>query len=141
MKPHRSFQIVAITLALTFGNSAQAFCQSPQNNPASSPQVQKVKDQVQKFGVTANVTVILPSGKEYYGAISKIESASFEIAEVDLKRTIAFDYKDVKKVRKGYGGWNSVAGKRVNPRTSLIVGIVVVGGLIGMAFWGATQLR
>ncbi len=30
-----------------------------------------------------NVTVILFSGAEYYGAISKIESDSFEVAEVD----------------------------------------------------------
>lgn len=141
MRLHRYFQIAAITFALTFGNSAPAFCQSPQNNPASSTRIQKVKDQVQKLGIAEDVTVILLSGKEYYGAISEIELDSFEIAEVDLKQRITIDYKDVKKVRKGYGGWNHAVGKRVNPRTSLIVGIAVVGGLLGLAFWAASQTK
>jgi hypothetical protein len=141
MKPHRYIQIAAITFALAFGNCAPAFCQSPQTNPASSPQVQKVKDQVQKIGVAKKVTVILLTGKEYYGAISKIESDSFEITEVDLKQRIAFDYKDVKKARKGYGGWNYFAGKRVNPRTNLIAGIAVMGGLIGLVIGVASQTK
>ncbi len=58
---------------------------TPQNNPASPSQIQTVKDQVQKIGMGEDVTVILFSGVEYYGAISKIEPDSFEIAEVDLK--------------------------------------------------------
>jgi len=141
MKLHRYVQSVAITFALALGNDATAFCQSPQNNPASSSQAQKVKDQVQKLGIAKKVTVILLTGKEYYGSISKIESDSFEIAEVDLKQRIAFDYKDVKKARKGYGGWNYFSGKRVNPRTNLIAGIAVVGGLFGLVIFAASQTK
>src|SRR5262245_32405260 len=137
MKPLRYFQIAAITFALVLGNNAPAFCRSRQNSPS---QVQKVKDQVQKVGIAEDVTVILLSGKEYYGAISRIEPDSFEITEVDLKQKMAFDYKDVKKVRKGYGG-RTFGGKRVNPRTNLIVGIAVIGGLIGLLFWSASQLK
>jgi hypothetical protein len=136
MKLHRYLQIHAITLVLVFGSSAPAFCQSPQNTPS---QVQKVKSQVQNLGIAEDVTVILLTGKEYYGAISKIEPDSFEITEVDLKQRMAFDYKDVKKVREGYGERNSFTGKRVNPRTDLIVSIAVIGGLIGLAFWGASH--
>src|SRR5262249_32032558 len=128
MKPHRYFQIAAITFALVLGNNPRAFCQSPQNIPS---QVQKVKDQVQKIGIAEDTTVILLTGKEYYGAISKIEPDSFEIAEVDLKQRMTFDYKDVKKVRKGYGG-RGFGGKRVNPRSSLIAGIAVAGLLFGI---------
>src|SRR5262245_48164043 len=126
MKPLRYFQIAAITFALVLGNNAPAFCRSRQNSPS---QVQKVKDQVQKVGIAEDVTVILLTGKEYYGAISRIEPDSFEITEVDLKQKMAFDYKDVKKVRKGYGG-RTFGGKRVNARTSMIAGIAIVGGLI-----------
>jgi hypothetical protein len=141
MKLSRNFQIAAITFALASGNNVPAYCRSPQNIPATSPQIQKVKDQVQKIGIAKKVTVIMLSGKEYYGAIGKIESDSFEIAEVDLKQRMAFDYKDVKKARKGYGGWNSIAGKRVNPRTSLIAGVAAVGGLIGLAIFGVSQTK
>jgi hypothetical protein len=126
MKLLRYFQIATITFALALGNTMPAFCQSSQNVPS---QVQKVKDQVQKVGILEDVTVILLTGKEYYGSISKIEPDSFEIAEVDLKQKMAFDYKDVKKVRKGYGG-RGFGGKRVNPRASMIATIAFVGGLL-----------
>jgi hypothetical protein len=141
MKLRIHMQIAAITVALAFGNIATTFCQPPQNNPGASPQIQKVKDKVQKLGGGEDVTVILLTGKEYYGAISKIEPDSFEIAEVDLKQRMAFDYKDVKKVRKGYGGWNHFVGKRVNPRTNMIAGFAVVGGLLGLAIWGVSETR
>jgi hypothetical protein len=138
MKLHRYLQTAAITFALALGNNATAFCQSPQTSPS---QIQKVKDQVQKLGITKRATVILLTGKEYYGAISKIEPDGFEIAEVDLKQMISFDYKDVKEVRKGYGGWNYVSGKRVNPRTNLIAGIAVVGGLFALVVLVASQTK
>jgi small nuclear ribonucleoprotein (snRNP)-like protein len=111
MKTRRYFQVAAITFALIFAHSAPAYCQSPQNNPASAPQIQTVKDYVQKIGKGEDVTVILLSGVEYYGAISKIEADSFEIAEVDLKQMVAISYADVKKVERGYGEMNS-SGKR-----------------------------
>ena len=137
MKLFRCFQIATITFALALGNNTTAFCQSSQNVPS---QIQKVKDQVQKVGILEDVTVILLTGKEYYGAISKIEPDSFEIAEVDLKQKMAFDYKDVMKVRKGYGG-RGFGGKRVNPRHNLIAGIAVVGLLFGIAILTATHTK
>ena len=137
MKLLRYFQIATITFALALGNYAAAFCQSPQNG--ASP-VQNVEDQVQKIGVAKKVTVILLTGKEYYGSISKIEPDRFEIAEVDLKQKMAFNYKDVKKVRKGYGG-RGFGGKRVNPRHNLIAVISVVGLLFGIAILTATHTK
>jgi hypothetical protein len=111
MKVRRYFQVAAITFALIFANNAAVYCQSPQNNPASAPQIQTVKDQVQKIGKGEDVTVILFSGVEYYGAISKIEADSFEIAEVDLKQMVAISYADVMKVGRGYSEMSS-SGKR-----------------------------
>src|SRR5262245_9725706 len=98
MKARRYFQVAAITFALIYANSAAVYCQSPQSNPGSAPRIQTVKDQVQKIGKGEDVTVILVSGVEYYGAISKLELDGFEIAEVDLKQMIAISYADVKKV-------------------------------------------
>ena len=115
MKSHRYFQVAAITFALVFANSAPAYCQSPQSKPDPSSQIQKVKDQVQAIGIGEDVTVTLFSGMEYYGAISKIESDSFEIAEVDLKQMVTIAYADAQKVEKGYGPMNSSTGKREKP--------------------------
>ena len=102
MKARRYFQVAAITFALIFANIAAVYCQSPQNSPASERQIQTVKDYVQKIGQGKDVTVILFSGVEYYGAISKIEPDSFEIAEVNLKQMVAISYADVMRVGRGY---------------------------------------
>jgi len=127
MKQLRYFQIAAITLLLALGNNTTTFCQSPQNIPS---QVQKVKDKVRKIGVAEDVSVKLLTGKEYYGSITDIEPDSFEIAEVDLKQRMEFDYKNVKKVRKGYGDRYLITGKRLSPSAELIITIAVVGGII-----------
>src|SRR5262247_4022632 len=111
MRTRRYFQVAAITFALIFANSAAVYCQSPQNSPASTPRIQTVKDYVQKIGQGKDVTVIMFSGVEYYGAISKIEEDGFEIAEVDLKQMVAISYADVMKVGRGYSEMNS-SGRR-----------------------------
>src|SRR5215510_10357220 len=143
MKALRYFQVAAITFALIFANSAAVYCQSPQNSPASESRIQTVKDQVQKIGKGEDVTVILFSGVEYYGAISKIEPDGFEIAEVDLKQMVAIAYADVKKVEKGYGEMNSSTGrrqKRVKSRAGLIWMIASVGATVGFVVWGFSKL-
>jgi len=148
MKSHRYFQATAISFALIFASSAPAYCQSPQNSPASPSQIQSVKDQVQKIGKAEDVTVILFSGVEYYGAISKIEADSFEIAEVDLKQMVTIAYTDVLKVEKGYGQMNSSTGKRekppnMNPSKShsvLIYLFVTLGAMVGVAVMAVKKL-
>jgi len=105
------------------------------------PQVETVKRQVRQFGVAQNVTVVMRTGQEYYGAITRIEGDHFEVAEVDLKQVVSVPFDEVKKVRPGYGRLNHLRGKRVNPQTSLLVGLGIVGGLIGIAWWSASQTR
>src|SRR5215510_3789386 len=148
MKTRRYFQVAAITFALIFANSAPAYCQSPQNNPPAPSQIQIVKDQVRRIGVGEDVTVALFSGVEYYGAISKIESDSFEIAEVDLKQMVTIAYADVLKVEEGYGAMNSSTGKREKPpkvkplstRSMWILMLAGVGVFVGLAVWGFKRL-
>lgn len=138
MKARRYFQVAAITFALIFANSAAVYCQSPQNNPASERQIQIVKDYVQKIGQGKEITVIMFSGVEYYGAISKIEPDSFEIAEVDLKQMVAISYADVYIVEKGYGEMNSSTGtRRKGPtmRSFWIFVAVGVASTVGFAVW------
>src|SRR5262249_44014970 len=103
---------------------------------------QAVKDYVQKIGQGKDVTVMLFSGVEYYGAISKIESDSFEIAEVDLKQMVAISYADVYIVEKGYGEMNSSTGTRRKGPTMRPFWIFVAVGVastVGFAIWAARR--
>jgi hypothetical protein len=141
MKTHRYFQAVAISFALIFANSAPAYCQSPQNNPAPPSPIQTIKDQIQQIGKGEDVTVILFSGLEYYGAISKIEPDSFEIAETELKQKVSISYADVKKVAKGYGRIDPSTGRRQKgSRAFWILMIASIGATVGLAIWGFKRL-
>ena len=63
--------------------------------------------------------------------MAEIGTDTFEIIEVDLKQRMTIRYDELKKVRANYGG-RGFGGKRPNPRTGLIVGIALVGGLIAL---------
>jgi hypothetical protein len=54
---------------------------------------------------------------------------SFSLYEVDEKRTVTVSYEEVKKVRQGYGGYNSISGRHVDPVRSRIA-MIVIGGLL-----------
>ncbi len=93
------------------------------------PSAQKVKDSVDKIGIGGRITVVLINGEERYGSVTDIGSTSFEIVDVDLRQKVTIDYTDVKKVRRNYGGKNSISGKRPNPMWGLIAGVAIFGTL------------
>lgn len=124
-------QITMLCLCLLLTNAVTAQTQAPD----------KIRRQIEKIGFGGNVTVYLNSGAERYGAITAIATDQFEIAEVDLQQKLTIPFAEVKKIRRGYGQKRNRFGNRIHPRTSLIVSVAVIGGLMGLAFWGATQTR
>ena len=94
----------------------------------------RIRQQVGRIGVLGNVTVSMAGGPEYYGSISRIGADDFSIQEVDQGREIAIRYGEVKKVREGYGTTRNIRGRRIHPRTKLIVTLAVVGGLLALVF-------
>jgi hypothetical protein len=96
--------------------------------------VEKVRQQVGKIGNLNNITVSMRDGREYYGLITHVGQEDFSVKEVDLNREITLRYKDVKKVREGYGTSRNIYGRRIHPRTKLIVTLAVVGGLLALVF-------
>src|SRR5262249_40841303 len=139
---HAHLTTVRIAYSEMIANSTPLYCPSPQNSPAPKPQIQTVKDYVQKIGQGKNVTVMLFSGVEYYGAISEIEPDGFEIAEVDLKQMVAISYADVYIVEKGYGEMNSSTGTRqkgLSSRSFWIFVAVGVAATVGFAIWAARR--
>lgn len=100
------------------------------------PAMAQVKQTVASIPIGGKLTVILPNRTEYHGHLRSIESDSFSIREVDLKTVLTLRYDEVEKVRKDYGR-KGFGGRRVNPRTSLIVSLVVLGSLLALAFIAA----
>jgi hypothetical protein len=101
---------------------------------AQTPQVEKIRQQVGRIGNLNNVTVAMRDGHEYYGLITQVRQEDFLLNEVDLNREITVRFQDVKKVREGYGTRRNLYGRRIHPRTHLIVTLAVVGGLLALVF-------
>jgi hypothetical protein len=94
----------------------------------------KIRQQVGKIGNLNNVTVSMRDGHQYYGLITQVGQEEFSVNEVDLKREMTRRYRDVKKVRQGYGTTRNIYGQRIHPRTKLIVTVAVIGGLLVLVF-------
>jgi hypothetical protein len=99
-----------------------------------SPQADRIHQQVDRIGSLGTITVKMRDGQEYYGTVAKIDATEFTVNEVDVHREITLRYPDVDKVRSGYGNTRGIAGRRIHPRTRLIVALAVVGGLLALVF-------
>ncbi len=74
----------------------------------------KIKRTVEKVGVAGKLTLYLKNGEDLYGNVVAIDEESFQITEVDLKRVVTIQYKNIKKVREGHGTREPFTGKRSN---------------------------
>ena len=103
---------------------------SPKPSAKAAKQIDRIKRDVENYGIAAKVTVILKDNQERYGEIAQIDDDTFRIVEVDMKQLQTFAYKDVKKVRFNYGNPNPFTGKRWHPRWGFITFIALTAFLI-----------
>jgi len=116
-----------IALLLMLGVTTVTVAQT--TPPFLDKEAARIREKIEDLGVGHRLTVKLKNGDHYHGTISKIDSTSFEIAEVDLAQVVKFQYAEIKSLYGSYGEKN-VFGKRPNPKTGIIVGAAVLGGLM-----------
>ena len=116
------------------GSKDQDQGSKPQDASASRPteaqlkeekRVREIKNRISRMGVARRITVILLNKNERYGSIEQIDDEGFRLADVDTKQEVKVYYKDVKKVRTGYGAFVPLVGKRVDPKWELFAKIAV----------------
>ena len=95
-----------------------------------SPSAARIRSAIRSFLRGQKLTILMKGKPSYHGDLREAGDHSFVIYEVDEKRTLTIGYEDVKKVRRGYGGYNSATGRHVDPLRSRIAVIAVVGGLV-----------
>jgi hypothetical protein len=116
-----------ISLSLIFGLTTAAIAQTPP--PFLDKDAARIREKIEDLGVGHRLTVKMKNGDYYHGTISKIEPASFEIAEVDLSQVVKFQYAEIKSLYGSYGEKN-VFGKRPNPKTSSYIALGVLAGVL-----------
>jgi hypothetical protein len=111
MSHKRLTLLLALSLLVTQTRPALAQAQpaAPTPQPAATTtqapldkRAEKIRRDVQRMGMSQTITVIIAHGDDLHGAITNIGAESFDLAEVDLRRTVSVRYADVLKVRSGY---------------------------------------
>ncbi len=120
-------QRLFIALLLVFGLTTATIAQTPP--PFLDKDAARIREKIEDLGVGHRLTVKIKNGDYYHGTISKIEPASFEIAEVDLAQVVKFQYAEIKSLYGSYGEKN-IFGKRPNPKKSSFIALGVLAGLL-----------
>ncbi|MCA1558365.1 MAG: hypothetical protein LC731_07495 [Acidobacteria bacterium] len=108
---------------------SQAAQQQGTNNSASAQpaklddKARKIKRVVEKVGISGRITLFLKNGEELYGNLVSYDEESVQITEVDLKKVVTVQYRNVKRVREGYGAPVPFTGKRRSPSKGEQIGI------------------
>ena len=122
-------RIVAVLLIwlVTLTSSAQ------QAAPLSK-QAAAIKRKADTLTPRAPISVIPIHAEEEYGNFVSGNAEGFTFYDVDRKTEVTLRYADVRKIKDGYGGYNSVRGTHTDRTRATIVVVAVVvtlGALIG----------
>jgi hypothetical protein len=107
-----------------------------QQSPSLSKKAEAVKHRIEDLAPHAPISVVPIHGDEAYGELLSHDPVSFTFRDIDLKADVTLKYEDVRKVKSGYGGYNSARGRHTDRQRALIVTAVVLvalGALIGAA--------
>lgn len=122
----RILVVLLISLLALTGNAQQA---APLSKTAAA-----VKRKADTLAPHARISVISIHAEEEYGNFVSSDAEGFTFYDVDRKTEVTLRYADVRKIKDGYGGYNSVRGTHTDRTRATIVVVAVVvtlGALIG----------
>ncbi len=123
-------RLLTKALVLVFG--LVAMCGAQQAAPLSKAE-QAVKRKAGSLSAHDRISVIRIHAAEEYGDFVSSDEGGFTFYDVDEKRNVTLRYAEVRKIKDGYGGYNSLRHRHTDRRRALIVGAAVLGGLLVLA--------
>lgn len=114
--------------------------QGQQGGAPLSPSAVKIHNAIRLLPPGQELTVLMKRRLSYHGDLREARDDSFSLYEVDERQTLTIAYEDVKKIRRGYGGYNSISGRHVDPLHNRIAAIAVLGGLVVILVVAAVEL-
>jgi hypothetical protein len=127
LRPTRLCVVVTACLFL-----CAAVAQEREAGAALSPSAVKIRNAVRSLSPGEKVTILRKGKPSYHGSLVSAGDDSFLLYEVDERQTVTIPYEEVKKVRRGYGGYNSVSGRHVDPLRNRIAALAVLGALVAV---------
>lgn len=121
-----------LILALTATTSAQ------QVRPPLSKQEAATRDQADHLDPHAPITLLRHHAPTLYGNFINNDEDGIAFYDIDHHTDLKLPYAQVRKIKDGYGGYNSITHTHTNRTTNHIVIAVVAAALIALITAAAT---
>jgi hypothetical protein len=122
--PFLKSRVLAAFLVVTITVTASA-----QQAPVLPKKALAIKHKIDSLSPHAPISLIPVQGKEAFGEFLSRDAEGFTFRDIDQKTDVTLKFVDVRKVKDGYGGYNSAKGRHTDRTKALIITAVVVGGL------------
>ena len=109
--------------------SILALTSSAQQAAPLSKKAAAVKRKADTLTPHAPISVIPSHAEEEYGNFVSSDAVGFTFYDVDRKTEVTLKYADVRKIKDGYGGYNSIRGRHTDRTRAIIVVVAVIGAL------------
>jgi hypothetical protein len=84
------------------------------------------------------ISVIPMRGVEQFGRFVSSDASGFTFYDVDRHHQMTLQYIEVKKLRKGYAGYNFIRGQHTDPLHNTVAALIIGGVLAGLIIAAAT---
>ncbi len=108
---------------------AVAMTAGAQNPPTLSKKAEMIKRKADALSPHSPITVILLHGTEEFGEFLSNDQEGFTFQDIDRKTDVTLKYAEVRKLKNGYGGYNSARGRHTDHTKVIIVTVAVLGAL------------
>jgi hypothetical protein len=116
-------KLLSLALILLIASSSLAQQAALSKNAAS------VKRKVSTLSPHAPVSVVPIHAHEEFGEFISSGDETFTFYDVDRKSDVTLRFDEVRKIKDGYGGYNSVQRRHTDHTKGLVITLVVIGGL------------
>jgi hypothetical protein len=106
-----------------------ALTASAQQTSPLSKKAAEIKRKADTLSPHSAISVIPIHGEEEYGNFLSSGAEELTFYDVDRKAEVTLKYAEIKKIREGYGGYNSLRGRHTDRTKTTIVVVAVVGAL------------
>jgi hypothetical protein len=110
--------------------STLALTSSAQQVAPLSKQGAAVKRKADTLAPRAPISVVRIRAEEEFGNFLSNNQEGFTFYDVDRKAEVTLKYADVRKIKDGYGGYNSIQKRHTDRTKALIIGAVAAGVLV-----------
>lgn len=98
------------------------------------------KQKIENLAPQAHITVVRAGASNEYGDFLSHDQETFTFYDVDQKQNVTVRYDDVKKIKKGYGGYNPFIRKHTDP-TKRVVYVLVFAGVLAAVVVAAAAAK